>query len=337
MTKVSIIIPIYNGSSYISRCFDSIINQTYTDIEIICINDYSKDNSLEILEKYSQKDDRIKIVNNEKNLGVSLTRNVGINLAKGEYLYFLDVDDYIDEKYIECMVEKIEQQNCDIVLNLSVMQEINGKSTLYKHPSMPAIRQDGNFLDNITITHDAPCFIWARLYKKSFIDKYNLKFLPIITAEDVIFNAITNMYTDKTFVFCGEKYHYVVYNNSVSGGVRSERSLDLVHMQAHRLIYDYLNEHNKLNDKLKLFRVYPFIKVDTEEKFNIYKNFFEKIEANFHKNESIYNEMEKYFAYSLLNSPNYDEYLKNYNKVVTIGYLRSGKINERTNFSNNSR
>ena len=91
------------------------------------------------------------------------------------------------------------------------------------------------------------------------------------------------------------------------------------------MIYDFLKEHSKLDDRLKLFRVYPFMKVDTEEKFKFYKKFFEKIEVDFHKNENIYNEMEKYFAYSLLNTSSYEDYLKNYNKVVTIGFLRRKK------------
>ena len=90
------------------------------------------------------------------------------------------------------------------------------------------------------------------------------------------------------------------------------------------MIYDYLKEHNIPDNELKLFRVYPFIKVDSEEKFIFYKNFFEKISADFYKNENIYNEMEKFFAYSLLNTSTYEEYLKNYNKVVTIGFLRRG-------------
>ena len=88
------------------------------------------------------------------------------------------------------------------------------------------------------------------------------------------------------------------------------------------MIYDYVQDHNKLDNRMKLFRVYPFMKVDNEEKFDFYKKFFEKIESDFHKNENLYNDMEKYFAYSLLNSSSYEEYLQNYNKVVTIGFLR---------------
>lgn len=322
--KISVIIPVYNAGENLIKCLESVTNQTFKDFEVICINDCSKDNSLEILKEFAKNDGRIKVVNNSKNLGAALTRNVGINMAQGEYIYFLDADDYIDEKYLECMKDKIEQEKCDIVLNLSITNETNGAAVLYKHPSMPQINPNGEYLDKIITIHDAPCFIWARIYRKSFLNNNNLRFLDT-HADDVVFNAITTMYTDKTFIFYNEKYHYVIHKNSMTGQTEASNTKDLNHIAAHSLIYDYLKEHDKLYDKLKLFRVYPFMKVDTEEKFDFYKKFFEKIEENFKKNENIYNEMEKYFAYSLLNSANYEEYLKNYNKVVTIGFLRRKK------------
>lgn len=325
MPKTSVIIPVYNSEKYITRTLNSILNQTFQDFELICINDCSVDNSLKILEEFAKKDNRIKVINNEKNLGAALSRNIGIDIAKGEYIYFLDADDYIDEKYLECMIDKIEQEKCDIILNLAVINETNGNSTAYNHPSMPKINPNGEYLDKITTIHDAPCFIWARIYRKSFLNKHNLRFLDIHATDDVVFNAIVDMYVDKTFVFYGEKYHYTVNNTSVTGVAKSVDDRDLQHIKAHSMIYDYLKENNKLDDKLKLFRVYPFMKVDSEEKFDFYKKFFEKIEGDFHKNENIYNDMEKFFAYSLLNTSTYEEYLRNYNKIVTIGFLRKKK------------
>ena len=325
MAKVSVIIPIFNGEKYITKTLSSVLNQTFKDFEVICINDQSKDSSLEILEEFSKKDSRIKVINNPHNMGAALTRNVGIDLAEGEYIYFLDADDYIDEKYLECMVDKIEQEKCDIVLNMSIQSESNGIVSQFKHPSMPKIDPNGEYLDKITTIHDAPCFIWARIYRKSFLNKYDLRFLDIHATDDVVFNAITDMYVEKTFIFYGEKYHYTVNNTSVTGIAKSVDDRDYQHIKAHSMIYDYLKKHNELDSRLKLFRVYPFMKVDTEEKFLFYKKFFEKIEPDFHKNENIYNEMEKFFAYSLLNTKTYEEYMKNYNKVVTIGFLRRKK------------
>lgn len=320
--KISVIIPVYNADKYIQKGLESLMNQTFKDFEIICINDKSTDNTLTVLEEFSQKDERIKIINNSKNVGAALSRNVGIDIAEGEYIYFLDADDYIDEKYLECMLEKIEQENCDIVLNMSIQSESNGTVSQFHHPSMPEINPEGEYLDKFKTIHDAPCFIWARIYRKSFLNKNNLRFLDIHATDDVVFNAIVDMYVDKTFVFYGEKYHYTVNNTSVTGVAKSVDDRDLQHIKAHGMIYDYLKEHNKFDSRLKLFRVYPFMKVDTEEKFDFYKTFFEKIKQDFLANEAIYNDLEKFFAYSMLNSSDYKEYLQNYNKVVTIGFLR---------------
>ena len=325
MAKVSVIIPVYNAEKYISRCLESVINQTFKDVEIICIDDNSQDNSADILEQYSKNDERIKVLHNSQNIKAALTRNIGIDLAEGEYIYFLDADDYIDENYLKNMISVSDRENCDIVLNLSILSETSESSNFYKHPSMPEINSQGEYLDNITIIHEAPCFIWARLFRKSLLDKYNLRFIKT-HADDVVFNTIVNLYCEKTFVFYGDNYHYTINADSMTGTVTSLNKKDLEHIKAYNLIYDYMKEHNISDKRLKLYRVYPFYKVDSEEKFEFYKKFFENIKNDFLTNEKLYNDLEKYFAHSIINSSNYNEYLANYNKVVTIGFIRQGKV-----------
>jgi glycosyltransferase involved in cell wall biosynthesis len=101
MPKVSIVIPVYNVEKYLRQCLDSVVNQTLKDIEIICVNDGSTDNSLQILEEYANKDDRIKIINKD-NGGLSSARNAGLEIATGVYIGFVDSDDYIEiETYNE--------------------------------------------------------------------------------------------------------------------------------------------------------------------------------------------------------------------------------------------
>ena len=325
MVNVSVIIPVYNAEQYLGRCIESVLNQSYKNFEIICINDVSKDNSLTILEKYAKNDSRIKVFNNTGNKGAALTRNIGLDNAQGKYIYFIDADDYIDKKYIECMVSAIEKSGTDIVLNVEIESGSKGKTSKFHHPSMPKISENGEYFDKITTIHDAPCFIWARIYKKNFIDKYNLRFLDIKATDDVVFNAITSIYCDKTFVFYGEKYHYTVNEQSVTGNAKAEDNRDLQHIKAHYMIYKYLKEHKIFDERLKLFRVYPFMTVNTKEKFDYYKMFFETIENDYKTNIEQYNDMEKYFADSIFKSSNYDEYLQNHNKIVTIGYLRRNK------------
>lgn len=112
---ISIIIPVYNVEKYLRQCLESLINQTYKEIEIICVNDESPDNSLEILNEYAKSDERIVIVN-KKNEGVSAARNAGLKVAKGEYIMFVDSDDWVDLQMCEMMYEAAKKENADSVM-----------------------------------------------------------------------------------------------------------------------------------------------------------------------------------------------------------------------------
>lgn len=115
MIKVSIIVPIYNVEKYLKRCLDSLVNQTLNDIEIICINDGSTDGSLEILNEYGRRDDRIVIINQE-NSGLSATRNKGIDIAKGQFIGFVDSDDWVSKDYFEKLYNSAIQNEAEIAV-----------------------------------------------------------------------------------------------------------------------------------------------------------------------------------------------------------------------------
>ena len=125
MIKVSIIIPIYNTAKYLPRCLDSAINQTLQEIEIICINDGSTDNSLEILREYKKKDSRIVIINLQ-NGGVARARNTGIKKATGEFIGFIDSDDYVDTKYFENLYNQSE--GYDVIRGIRVINNKHAKN-----------------------------------------------------------------------------------------------------------------------------------------------------------------------------------------------------------------
>ena len=111
MSKISVIVPIYNAEAYLNRCLDSIINQTYSDLEIILINDGSTDNSLDICLEYASKDKRI-VVYNQTNKGISKTRNKGIELATGDYIGFVDSDDIISPRMYETLYNLMTDEKC---------------------------------------------------------------------------------------------------------------------------------------------------------------------------------------------------------------------------------
>ena len=120
---VSIIIPVYNAELYLERCLNSAISQTYSNIEVICVNDGSKDNSLKIIQEFEKKDKRVKLIN-KMNAGVSAARNDGIKSASGDYIIFVDADDWIDSKTIETSLEYANEYNAELV-KYACVQEFN--------------------------------------------------------------------------------------------------------------------------------------------------------------------------------------------------------------------
>ncbi|ULQ60045.1 glycosyltransferase family 2 protein [Brucepastera parasyntrophica] len=132
MAKISIIIPVYNVEKYLRECLDSCITQTLRDIEIVCVNDASPDNSSAILDEYAKKDNRIKVITHEKNLGLGGARNTGISAASGEYVWFVDSDDFISPHSCEILYSYAKQKNADIVrFNAISFSEENDNSRVY--------------------------------------------------------------------------------------------------------------------------------------------------------------------------------------------------------------
>lgn len=191
MPKVSVIIPVYNVEKYLSQCLDSVVNQTLSDIEVICIDDGSADKSFEILQQYAEKDSRIKIFKQE-NQGAGAARNNGLDKAIGDYLYFLDSDDYIKSDCLEKMYNKITLENSDICVCQSetlLDSEQKIKVGGVKNIKLVSDRNKFNVYDvpNVIFKFcNIPAF--TKMYKADFIKNNKIKFQEIKTCNDVFFN-----------------------------------------------------------------------------------------------------------------------------------------------------
>ena len=161
--------PVYNTGKYLERILNAVINQTLHDIEIICIDDASKDNSLRILRKYEKKEKRMRVIHFDVNRGQSVARNKGIELAKGEFLSFMDSDDYVDKRYLEYLYGF--SNGYDVVVT----------------PFARGTNKSNDYFIN-KLPHSENGFLYDSIFRKEFIDKYNLKF-PIgkKVAEDKVF------------------------------------------------------------------------------------------------------------------------------------------------------
>lgn len=193
MPKVSVIIPVYNTEKYLKECLDSVICQTLTDIEIICVNDGSTDSSLEILKEYASKDERIKVLE-QKNKGAGAARNLGLKYAKGEYLAFLDSDDFYNPDFLEKMYNKANKTLADLVI-CSVNSYDTVQSTYLNLPWS----LDTNFLPEKEIFNyrDIPNYIfnisqnwnWNKIFRRDFIGKNKIKFQEIYRTNDLLFTC----------------------------------------------------------------------------------------------------------------------------------------------------
>ena len=244
MPKISIIIPIYNAENYLKRCLDSVINQTLKDIEIICINDCSKDSSLEILKEYSKKDNRIKIINLKENKGESKARNIGLDNTNSEYIAFLDNDDEIDLDFYEKLYNKAIKTNSDIVK--AGVDIINYDKKHQKDNLNELIKQNNS---KLYFTH----YWWSAIYKSSLIKENNIKFLEKYEiGEDILFLNQAILNCKKLEIIDNTYYHYHKRENSTDSKILNYEKIKSIINIREIIINNILNyeDFDKLSDKI---------------------------------------------------------------------------------------
>lgn len=171
--KISIIVPVYNTEKYLAKCLDSILNQTLQDIEIIVVNDGSKDQSQSVIDRYAIKDHRIFSIYKE-NGGLSDARNVGLDNSTGEFIAFIDSDDYIESDMLEKMYELTQRHNSEIVLCDLVKVDENGKE-FRDLPQSPQLPEKIVLKNDLTIFGEMSCFACNKIFKKSLFNNHRFK------------------------------------------------------------------------------------------------------------------------------------------------------------------
>ncbi len=325
MAIISIIIPVYNVESYLQRCLDSVSRQTFQDTEIICINNCSTDDCGKMLAQYAEKDSRVRVINNAVNLGVGMSRNIGLQAADGEFVYFMDSDDYIESGYLQQLYDNAIKHNADITMNTSVWVEEDGKKHQYIHRPMPAIPEDGCYMDSVAASEKTYCVVWTRLFRRELLISNQIQFEKINYAEDIVFNYAANIYAKSFFVFPGSSfYHYYRRENSLSYDAEKKKQEDYRAMVAYDHFFDYLAGHDLLQEnKVKLFHVHPFFQVNTPEKYDLYKSYFMKTIHSIEEHREQYNDLELFFAHIILSSVSFFDYQEKYPDSVTIAYLKN--------------
>lgn len=299
MPKVSVIIPVYNVEKYLRKCLDSIINQTLKDIEIICVNDCSPDNSLDILKEYTSKDNRIKIINFEENEGVSVARNTGIESANGDYISFIDPDDYIDTDFYEKLYS--ETNNCEIEVikgNLQIISDDKAKTTSINS----TIHNHQNNVQYFTSNFS------SAIYKKNFLINNNILFpTNIIIGEDICFLQKV-AYCAKSFKCIDNTfYNYVRRSDSVDSNCYNIEKLKVAY-DTFEYILDNANNFNKSHQQTDTKSFITFSlqscincleKCDNENSLNFAVNRIFEIHEKIQEPNNIYNKLNAFYEYEL--------------------------------------
>lgn len=319
--KISVIVPVYNVEKYLRECLDSIINQTFKDIEIICVNDGSTDGSLEILEEYASKDDRIIIINQE-NQGLGKTRNYALSIVQGEYIAFVDSDDFIRPDAYEIVYNKFKETDVDIVLFDFATCKENGRLSK-KHSLCKSKEQKLSYkLKNNSVFKlsdfkrktftDLTLYCWDKVYKTKFIKDNNIYFSTARFCEDQIF-SISSYLLAKKILYINE--HLYVYRT---------RESSLIHEPSKDIVSAFYNI-----DILKNF----LIKNNLLESYqNEFENYMRRaLHSQYQKLAKEKNEEFLQKCKDLLKPEEYQKFLKEMEPKLSLGQRIFSITNQRIN------
>lgn len=307
--KVSVIIPVYNAEKYIKRCLNSVLKQTLKEIEVIVINDGSGDSSRDILESYSIVEN-FRIIN-KKNEGASKTRNLGIELAKGKFIYFMDADDYIEKDMLLEMYNKAKEDKLDIVVCDYYNETLKTKEYI----------KNLDIIENEIITgvdytkyllwsekKIAPS-IWGKMIKKSIYINNNIRFSEnIFIGEDIVLGIKTAYFSKKVGKINKPFYHYIIHETQGTKIIDKEKEfLDKWNgIKEVKTFFKNKPDFEEFEEGIEKNRIIFYFQLFKQLKYikNINKEYLEKIEETvnykYYKEMKFYKKIKFYFFIKLI-------------------------------------
>lgn len=245
MKKVSIIVPVYNVEKYLSDCLDSILSQNFKDMEVICVDDASDDNSARIIKEYEKKDEKIKAIFHKKNSGLSATRNSGLKYAQGEYLWFVDSDDVISQGAVERLYRCATEKDVDVVYfeykkfsSKQVKGVVNLDSDSDQHLDVYSGRE---FFCMEMEDNKAQVTAWCIFLRREFLEKEKITFKEGIYHEDNLFSFLVAMEAKRVYRVPDVLYYYRQREGSITQtkNVLREQSMFVVMTE----VFSYWKSH----------------------------------------------------------------------------------------------
>ena len=240
MLKITIIIPMYNAGKSILRCLKCISNQTFSDYDLIIVNDGSTDNSVDIVNQYLNKDTALKektSIVSKDNSGIANTRNYGLRIAKGKYVSFIDQDDFISADYLGNYYYSAELSSADIVVG--GYERVSSSGKILSRRVTP--NTDWGKYPNI--------MPWAHIYRREFLVSNNIAFLDCNIGEDIYFNVLAYQLTDKICIIPDVGYKWFFNDQSVSNTLHTSLDNGYDEIRLYNALYDKLKKMGKENER----------------------------------------------------------------------------------------
>ncbi|MBQ9280031.1 MAG: glycosyltransferase [Clostridia bacterium] len=263
--KISVIVPIYQVEKYLAECIESIIGQTYQNLEIILVDDGSSDGSGRIADEYAQKDQRIQVIHKE-NGGLASARNAGMDIATGDYFIFIDSDDFVPANAYELLLKKAEEKQADYVIGNYI--NCHEDSELWQKPIFSLEKYQEfqldikDYQDSFYIMNSSAC---NKIFRKEFIENLGLRFVTGVPAEDAIFTTYCFIKAKRVFYIPDIIY---IYRQRIAGTSISMNCTEKYFKgisKAYKMIYDNFKENNELGfyrffyAKSMTYMLYKFI------------------------------------------------------------------------------
>lgn len=335
--KVSVLLSIYKVEEYLEECLDSILAQSYENLEIVCVDNGSPDGCGKILERYAAKDSRIKVVTLLKNRKLCGGRNAGLDNATGDFVCFVDPDDWIEKDYIKIMVEAIQTKKdsegnlYNLVMNTSAVNYYispqGNIEILFDYAREEQEISIYNINDNPRLETDMP--MWGRLYRKSFLDKYNIRFLEGFNTDNIPYTMKLLAHMEKFYRLApkpqAKYWRRMITPEGAITPVVLFKNFEIP--KAIENMYDYLKEHG-LSKKIRVFYHWFFTicfpgHQDQPEYYQYYKNLMIKMHDDIKDPSGPYQQCDRDLCNLLIYTSDFFQFEDLYFRMPDVKYLEN--------------
>ena len=302
---VSIIMPVYQAEKFLCDTINSVLAQTYSNWELILVDDGSTDSSGEICDTYARKDNRIKVVH-QLNAGQASARNSGMDLANGDYIGLLDNDDFYYPDTVRILESNIEDADADIAAGSYVARYENGKFIHNTHSGAVNVWNNYEAMKEFLIRESMDIYVWTKLYRKTFLDKYHIRFEVGRCDEDFLFNSQAFLYSSLTVMQDSPIYLYTIRDASTSRTFRDQQFLKYLEGTFYRvneieqMVVKHYSSLAYLAKRQKILYLFMILSVIVKHDRKKYANYYNEVITYLRKNKRQMLAERKYCGISFL-------------------------------------